>query len=223
MSSNIKRTVQSAQSVVAGLYSKEQLNDYATICGPVKIYIPDPNYNLLIPDTEDCDVLKKNNISTLVHTDRLPGFKDQRLEVEAHIMKFREKLLEAVAEVQARIDSMLDFYKNEGARTHVLEINRHRQHYQYDPILQPLYEERGRAIAKVERFWASVVSFKTSSDMRFQVLIFAADFWRLWRLFNSGRGKFAIVTVNSLCVLKSVFKQNLNWIYTVCVCLSTPL
>ncbi|KAK3780379.1 hypothetical protein RRG08_062000 [Elysia crispata] len=157
LSSNFRRTVESAQCVLAGMYGKEHLIGYAECCGPVRIYIPDPCYNILVPNTETCGVLRKSNHAT-VNPDSLPGFKEKRCEVEEHIMRQKEPLKEAVREVQSRIDQIVEYYENEGVRTTRREINKHRQHYQYDPLLQPLYDERGRAIDKVDRFWANVLN-----------------------------------------------------------------
>ncbi|GFS02843.1 lysophosphatidic acid phosphatase type 6 [Elysia marginata] len=234
MSSNIRRTVESAQSVLAGFYSKDHLLEYARKQSPVRIEIAEGDHSILTPDTHGCEVLKKNNHSAMVHPDFLPGFKEQRLEVEAHIkvvvvvvlvrvvvvvaavvgvvvvsvvkavavavvvaaaevkvvivegsvaeglthwsqdlevaVKPRKKLYEAVSQVQTRIEAAL---QNKETRTRHLRLNRHRQHYQYDPTLQPLFEERGRAIANVDRFWANVLNRDpalrdviTESDMK---------------------------------------------------------
>ncbi|GFS05072.1 protein SET [Elysia marginata] len=173
MSSNVRRTVESAQSLLAGMFGKEQLIDYAQCCGPVRIYTPDPCYNILVPNTETCAVLRKSNQSAMVNPDFIPGFKDQRLEVEEHIMKRREKLLEAITEVQSRLDATSAFYESEGPRTRYREINKHRDHYLHDPHMQPLYDERAQAIEKLDRFWANVLTREpalqdiiTTGDMR---------------------------------------------------------
>ncbi|RUS73222.1 hypothetical protein EGW08_019023 [Elysia chlorotica] len=155
LSSNVRRTVESAQGVVAGFYGKDELVDYAKRFRPVQIEISDPDYNILIPNTHGCQVLKKNNHSAMVHPDFLPGFKEQRLEVEAYILKSRQQALEMVTHIQSKLDSAL---QSERTRTPRLELNKHRQPYLRDPRAQPLFEERGRAIANIDRFWANVLN-----------------------------------------------------------------
>ena len=68
-------------------------------------------------------------------------------------VKPRQRLFDGVRHVQSKIDSMP---QNKATRT--LELNMHRQHYLRDPVMDPLFEERGQAIANVDRFWANVVS-----------------------------------------------------------------
>ncbi|GFN85879.1 protein set [Plakobranchus ocellatus] len=158
MSSNIRRTVESAQGVLAGFFGKEHLIDYGEKHGPVQIHLSDLNYNILVPDTRYCEVLRKNNHSAMVHPDFLPGFKEQRLEVEAEITKFRDNLLKSVIETQSKVDAALQHQATKAKQTSDVRFNKHRQHYLHNPALQPLYEERGRAIARVDRFWPDVLN-----------------------------------------------------------------
>ncbi|KAK3798420.1 hypothetical protein RRG08_047331 [Elysia crispata] len=174
ISSNIRRTVESAQGVLAGFYGKDQLIDYAKTFGPVQIQISDPDYNVLIPNTQGCEILRKNSHSAMKHPDFLQGFKEQRIEVEAHIGKPRQQSLDAISQVQSKIDSTLQNTRTQATR---LELNKHRQPYLYDPVMQPLYEERGQAIKYLDRFWANVLNrdpvlcdIITESDMK--VLIY---------------------------------------------------
>ncbi|RUS72500.1 hypothetical protein EGW08_019728 [Elysia chlorotica] len=193
MSSNIRRTVESAQSVLAGLYGKEQLIDYAQCCGPVQIWTPDPCFNIMVPNTDTCAVLRKNNHHAMIHPDFLPGFKEKRLEVEEHIMKRRDSQLEAITEVQTRLDMMVQFYETEGVRTRRRAMNKHGQHYLHDPYMQPLFEERGRAIQKMDRFWVNVLNREpalkkiiTRGDMRALVYLRDLEVEQFEGTLNSG-------------------------------------
>uniref|UniRef100_A0A2C9KSZ8 Uncharacterized protein n=1 Tax=Biomphalaria glabrata TaxID=6526 RepID=A0A2C9KSZ8_BIOGL len=153
-SSNIKRTVESAACVLAGLYTKNQLQQFAERNEPVKIFIPNEHYNILVPDTTNCEVLRKVNHSALLHPDFIPGMKEDRLKVEKHLAQIRQNRLECVEQVQAKINRYFEF---ENSLERTSEMNQFNQSYEHDPVLYPLFQERNYAILKINQFWYSVM------------------------------------------------------------------
>uniref|UniRef100_A0A0B7ABB1 2-phosphoxylose phosphatase 1 n=1 Tax=Arion vulgaris TaxID=1028688 RepID=A0A0B7ABB1_9EUPU len=159
LSSNIKRTVQSAQCVLAGFFGKEELNKFAKNHSPVKIYVTDKKYNILVPDTDVCTVLRKANHIGMFDSDTIPGFKSDRLAVEKQINDEREKNIEVVKEIQYRIDQLCGTSGIDSCyRAPTSQINNHHQPYVRDAVLHPLIEERSRAIQRVGRLWPSAMS-----------------------------------------------------------------
>ncbi|BFZ25678.1 hypothetical protein BsWGS_28717 [Bradybaena similaris] len=158
LSSNIKRTVESARGVLAGFFGREQLQAYAEQVSPVKIYITGTKNNILVPDTAGCAVLKKVNHAAMMHSDFIPGFKDDRLAIEKIINDVREKKIEAVKVIQGKINR-LSKSAVKGDRIHSLEHSTRHQPQLENPALQQLIDERNRAIDKVERLWAYAESF----------------------------------------------------------------
>ncbi|CAL1533831.1 unnamed protein product [Lymnaea stagnalis] len=158
ISSNIMRTVESARCVLAGLFGKENLLEYVARAKlPIKVSVASDDYNFLIPDTNNCAVLKKMNHSAMLHSDFIPNMKRDRIEVEDRINAPRDELLEHVKEEQHLIDQQLAIYQVTGRQHIVPMLNDFREMYQYDPVLNPLYQKRNESIEKIDRFWSSVM------------------------------------------------------------------
>ncbi|KAH9509675.1 hypothetical protein Btru_044223 [Bulinus truncatus] len=153
-SSNIKRTVESAACVLAGLFGKTELEQFAAENEPVKIFIPNDRYNILVPDTTNCEVLRSVNHSAMLHPDFIPGVKEDKQKLEDYLTQTRQKQLECVEKAQEKINKYLEF---QGVPQTVNEYNDFRNLCERDLVLDPLLEERNAAILKVNRFWYSVM------------------------------------------------------------------
>ncbi|CAG5121599.1 unnamed protein product, partial [Candidula unifasciata] len=152
LSSNIRRTVESARGVLAGFFGKEQLQAYAEQISPIKIYITGNKYNILVPDATNCAVLNKVNHAAMNHSDLLPGFKDDRLTVEKAINDERQEKIKAVKAIQEKINRLRGSAVKKDS-VHSLEHSKGSQSSLKNQGLQQLTEDRNRAIDQVERLW----------------------------------------------------------------------
>ncbi|BFZ14079.1 hypothetical protein BsWGS_17118 [Bradybaena similaris] len=155
LSSNIRRTVESARCVMAGFYGKEQLNAFAEYCFPVKIYVTDRIYDIMIPDTTGCNVLKKVNNATMFNSDSIPGFKEDRLKIEEKLNEAKEKKMCVVRLAQDKVNKLSKCFSP--GTTGTKEYNEYAQECLQDPILKTALEERSQAMSKVDRLWADAL------------------------------------------------------------------
>ncbi|CAG5116697.1 unnamed protein product, partial [Candidula unifasciata] len=127
-------------------------------CFPVKIYVTDKIYDILVPDTKCCKILRKANTASMSDSDSMPGFKEDRLAVEEKISEAREQQMCVVRLAQDKVNKLNACFPTDSlSRTKTAAFNTYGQEYLYDPILQDVLEERGQAMSEVDRLWADVL------------------------------------------------------------------
>ncbi|XP_041356558.1 lysophosphatidic acid phosphatase type 6-like isoform X2 [Gigantopelta aegis] len=78
-STNMKRTIDSARCVLAGLYTAEELNKTCS----VKIVTSPSIDEVLFPNNINCPVVKDVINATMVDFDNIPGIKEDRMKMES--------------------------------------------------------------------------------------------------------------------------------------------
>ncbi|XP_059140459.1 lysophosphatidic acid phosphatase type 6-like [Physella acuta] len=155
LSSNIMRTVESARCVLAGFFGKEQLASFAENRNPIDIHIADENYNILVPDTNVCEVLKKVNHSAMLHSDFIEQMKDDRLKVEAEIDRGIEVKMETLKTAQRLLSNQVSHENISFIPETHLKYNKPSPFN--EPKTYPLLQDRNKAAEDIHRFWSRVI------------------------------------------------------------------